>query len=192
MNELKHKILSAMARKGLTQYALAMAMGVNQATISGWLSGVKPRPAKLKQLTDYLDSLETEELKSHAKALDMIPLSVAIPIEFRKQLERAAKLEGKTLSRYVRNALERVDEIQSLENEKKENIELKSTLAAKEKEIERLHETLRAFISGGFPLPAVTVATAQTLPKTRTNISRDPLRPMIQEGRARIQKSSID
>jgi transcriptional regulator with XRE-family HTH domain len=55
--ELKDKILSAMANHNLTQADIAGATGVTQTTVSSWLQGINPRPAKLKKLNDYLDSI---------------------------------------------------------------------------------------------------------------------------------------
>jgi transcriptional regulator with XRE-family HTH domain len=161
-NQLKHKILSAMAKHNLTQDQIANAMGVTAHAVSDWLRGRKPHPAKLKKLTDYLDSLETEETKSHARAPGMTIISVALPIELKKQLAHAAELEGKTISNYVLNALKQAAEMQSLENEKEENTELEIALAAKDAEIARQHEIIRLFATAGF-CGAGPASTAQKI-----------------------------
>lgn len=50
---LSHNLTRLMERRGLSQEALADALGVSHRAVGGWLAGAKPRASVARQLADF-------------------------------------------------------------------------------------------------------------------------------------------
>ena len=91
------KLTALMNRDGINQYQLSKAIGVSHPSVSGWLTGAKPRRLVMARISDFFE-VPTAVLEDDSKPLGRYQF----PKDFRQHcdtiretVDQACAVEGK-------------------------------------------------------------------------------------------------